>query len=87
MRQHNLSRLWLVCWDCRLAQKAWAAGEFYTHDEPRWYFDECMQRAEPVEIIAPPAGPNITVWPDGTVSSTPQTTGSGTPRVWLHGRP
>lgn len=83
MRQHNLSRLWPICWDCRWARKAEVEGEFYVHDEPLWYLKECMERGEPVEIIAPPTGPNITVSSNGVAYPTPQTYGAGQARVWL----
>lgn len=54
MRQHSYSRLWPFCWDCRLAQKAWAKGEFYAHDDPQWYVDELMATAEPAKLVEPP---------------------------------
>lgn len=63
MRQHARSRLWPFCWDCRLAQEAWCRGEFYAHDEPMWFLEECMAKAEPVEIILPPIDPNLVIGP------------------------
>jgi hypothetical protein len=43
-----------LCWDCRWLRVAHREGEFYAHDEPEWYFDECMQRGEPALIVPPP---------------------------------
>lgn len=54
MRWHGRGWFAPFCWDCRLLWKARRAEEFYCHDEPRWYFDECLARAEPVEIVPPP---------------------------------
>jgi hypothetical protein len=48
MRQHSLSRPWPFCWDCRQAQRAWSRGEFYTHDEPRWYLNRCRAAGEAI---------------------------------------
>jgi hypothetical protein len=47
---------WLApfCWDCRWLRAARRKGEFYAHDEPEWYFDECMARGEPAVIVLRP---------------------------------
>jgi len=83
MRQHNYTRCWMWCQDCRWAQQAAAAGEFYTHDEPWWFIQECREHGEPIETIAPPTGPNITLAsPNWRPAPTPQTWASRA-NVWI----
>lgn len=88
LQQHVYSRCWMWCQDCRWAQQAWAKGEFYAHDDPMWYIKAILRRdpdfvTEPVEIIAAPTGPNISMRLDGTCYPTPQTSAGGPTRVWL----
>lgn len=87
-RQHAYSRCWLWCQDCRWAQQAWAAGEFYVHDDPRWYLNETLSRSPnvitaPVEIGPPPTGPNLTIIPGAPSKPGPLTYATGATKVWI----
>lgn len=84
MRQHNYSRCWPWCWDCRCAQKAWAKGEFYAHDDPRWYINEILSRPQNVMIVPPPTGPSITIAPpDWKPAPTSKTQVLSYSKVWI----
>lgn len=62
MRSHARGWFTPFCWDCRLLRSARRKGEFYVHDDPRWYIKEILARAEPAVLVTTPPPPrNIAV--------------------------
>lgn len=42
MRWHSRGRFAPFCRDCRWLRESQRDGEFYAHDDPRWYIDEIL---------------------------------------------